>query len=638
MNQYIRFCRGGMFLVILAIFILPFRSFSSDSEKFVVKKPLVVMAGVETQLTIVPAIDTLTDVNIVVNQVPYRISKVDGEFKWPVKVFEKTEYNIQCSLGESQITISPIPLWFSIIPPLIAILAALLFKEVFVALLLGLLFGTVAIYYFHGNNVLISIGLGFFAIITDYILPSLNESSHLSIILFSMLIGGMVQIITKNGGMGGIVFYLSKFAKTKKSGQFITWLLGVAIFFDDYANTLVVGTTMKPVTDKLKISRAKLAYIVDSTAAPVASIALITTWIGAQLSYIQEGIDNLQMGESAYMVFLHSIPYAFYPFFTLIFILILIYTGRDFGPMLKAQEKLQHSFLLNNLDNTDSNQATNQPQMQRGRALNALIPVFIVVFGTIGGLVITGLEKSSWSHELSFARNISRVIGSSDSFKALLWSSFAGTFVAIALSVAQRILSIKESMESMIEGFKLMLPAILILTLAWSLAALTQNLQTAQFISKSLIDFQVSPFLLPGITFVLAALIAFSTGSSWGTMAILYPLILPATWLLSKNAGLDYEQSLSLFHNVVSVVLAGSVFGDHCSPISDTTIMSSLSSQCNHIEHVNTQLPYAVIVGLLSLIFGTIPVAFGFPGVLSFFMGILAMFIIIRYFGRKVPD
>jgi len=479
---------------------------------------------------------------------------------------------------------------------------------------------------------------GFFAIITDYILPSLNDSGHLSIILFSMLIGGMVHIITKNGGMGGIVFYLSKFAKTKKSGQFITWLLGVAIFFDDYANTLVVGTTMRPVTDKLKISRAKLAYIVDSTAAPVAAIALITTWIGAQLSYIQEGIDNLQMGESAYMVFLHSIPYAFYPFYTLIFILILIYTGRDFGPMLKAEEKAHRSLALNDLETSDANQITNQLNLKRGRAFNALIPVFIVVFGTIGGLVITGLEKSSWSADLSFTRNISQVIGSSDSFKALLWSSFAGTFAAIVLSISQRILSLKDTMESMVEGFKIMLPAILILTLAWSLASLTHNLQTAQFISKSLIDLQVSPFLIPGITFVLASLISFSTGTSWGTMAILYPLILPATWLLSKNAGLEYEQSLGLFHNVVSVVLAGSVFGDHCSPISDTTIMSSLSSQCNHIEHVNTQLPYAVIVGLVSLVFGTIPVAFGFPGILSFLSGILAMFVIIRYFGKKVRD
>jgi len=227
------------------------------------------------------------------------------------------------------------------------------------------------------------------------------------------------------------------------------------------------------------------------------------------------------------------------------------------------------------------------------------------------------------------------VIGHSDSYLALLWSSFAGVLVALALSLSQRLLSLKESMESMVKGFSMMLTAILILTLAWSLAGLTENLHTAEFISGSLIDMNVSPYLVPGLAFVLAALVAFSTGSSWGTMAILYPLMLPAVWLLSTNAGLNYDESLMNFHNVVAVILAGSVMGDHCSPISDTTIMSSLASQCNHISHVRTQLPYALTVGLVSLIIGTIPVAYGLPIPLAFVFGFAALYFVIRFFGKK---
>lgn len=607
----------------------------ADNNTWSVEKPLVVMQGIDTEIKIqIPANKQYLD--LTVNGQAKQLEILNGYAHLPIKIDVETILKIESSYGLVELEIDPIPLWFSIIPPLIAIIVALFFKEVFTALFMGLFIGTSTIYFYYGESLFAAIYKGFFAIITDYVIGALNNTGHLSIIVFSLMIGGMVHIITKNGGMSGVVAYLSKYANNRKSGQFITWLLGLSIFFDDYANTLVVGNTMRPVAERLKISREKLAYIVDSTAAPIASIALITTWVGAELSYIQAGIKQLNIDETPYIVFLNSLQYAFYPIFTLGFILMVIFTGRDFGPMRTAEIKIQNSGLAEDNNQIASDDSYQAKKGVKPRAFNALIPVSIVVLGTIAGLVITGLELTTWSNELSFYRNLIGVIGNADSYTALLWSSLAGTFAAVILSLSQRLLSLKESMDSMVDGFRIMLTAILILTLAWALATLTEHIHTAEFISGSLIELKVSPYLIPGLTFILSALVAFSTGSSWGTMAILYPLMLPATWMLATEAGLSYEETLMIFHNVVSVVLAGSVMGDHCSPISDTTIMSSLASQCNHIEHVRTQFPYAISVGIVSLLIGTIPAAYGFSVILSYIIGFAILFLIIRYIGKLV--
>ena len=235
----------------------------------------------------------------------------------------KTEMNFSCDAFQYGKEVNPVPLWMSILPPLIAILFALIFKEVFSALFAGLLIGTTILHFFAGSSIFIAPFQGIFSIADTYLLEAMLDKGHLSIIIFSMLIGAMVNLITRNGGMKGIVNMLSRYANNARSGQFITWLMGIVIFFDDYANTLVVGNTMRPVTDRLKISREKLAYLVDSTAAPIASIAFVTTWIGAELSYIQDGINVIGLDENAYMVFFNSLAYSFYPIFTLIFILFI---------------------------------------------------------------------------------------------------------------------------------------------------------------------------------------------------------------------------------------------------------------------------------------------------------------------------
>ncbi|MFW6095235.1 MAG: Na+/H+ antiporter NhaC family protein [Bacteroidota bacterium] len=579
------------------------------------------------------------EIEVNINGEPETLTLFKGKASFQKRFTEKSELKITYQDYEYSQKVNPIPLWFSIIPPLIAILFALIFKEVYSALFIGILIGTTTIYLHQGANFFIAIFKGIFAIPDTYVLHSLTKTEHISIIVFSMLIGGMVSIITKNGGMKGVVNVLSKHARNARSGQFVTWLLGLAIFFDDYANTLVVGNTMRPVTDKLKISREKLAYIVDSTAAPIASIAFVTTWIGAELSYIQNGINTIGLEQSPYNVFINSLAYSFYPIFALIFILLLTYQGKDFGPMLKAEKRARKGII--NPDEANENNAKQFkefeiPEHVKPKGFNAVIPVAIVIFGTFIGLIYTGWDAEIWQNpDIAFSKKLSVIIGNSDSFKALLWSSMLGVIVSLILTVSQKILNLRKSVESLIDGFKTMLTAIVILILAWSIALLTEHLHTAEFISRSLVSINMAPYLVPALTFILAALVAFSTGSSWGTMAILYPIILPASWLISEQAGLEHAMALSIFYNVVSCVLAGSVLGDHCSPISDTTILSSLASSCNHIEHVRTQLPYALSVGGTAIILGTIPAAYGIPPYITFPAGILFLLLIVHLFGKK---
>ncbi|MDH3650461.1 MAG: Na+/H+ antiporter NhaC family protein, partial [Saprospiraceae bacterium] len=494
---------------------------------------------------------------------------------------------------------------------------------------------------------------------------------HLSIVIFSLLIGGMVAIISRNGGMAGVVKALSKYARTSRSAQFVTWLLGVAIFFDDYANTLIVGNTMRSVTDRFKISREKLAYIVDSTAAPVAAIAFITTWIGAELGYIDGGIVGLEdfpTELTPYAIFISSLKYSFYPILTLAFILILVYLNRDFGPMLLAEQRARRTGQVSSAATPDED----EPNMEdlnpvKGAPMkwqHAFYPVFVVILMTIFGLVGTGMEATytelraigvdishiGWGEiwngmsslfpegESSFFRKVGRLIGSSDSYVALLWASLSGVILAIAITLWNKTMRVMDTMHTMVTGFKTMLPALIILTLAWSLAITTQELQTAVFLSSA-VEGALNPYFLPPLVFVLSAAIAFSTGSSWSTMAILYPIAIPTTWVVCQSAGYGSEISLEILLNVISTVLAASVLGDHCSPISDTTILSSLASDCNHIDHVRTQLPYAVVVGTVSLIAGAVSTFLGGGWLISGILlltSLAILYSVVKSIGRPV--
>ena len=521
----------------------------------------------------------------------------------------------------------------SILPPLVAILMALLLKEVVSSLFLGILTGTFIMSLYGGCGPLDALGGGLLRTVDTYVVGSLYDADHVKIIVFTLLIGGMVKVITANGGMRGIVNWLSKRARGPRSGQLMTFVMDLCVFFDDYSNTLVVGNTMRPLADKLKISREKLSYIVDSTSAPVVAVAFITTWIGAELSYIQDGLNHLGLEMSSYSVFFHSLAYSFYPFLTLCFVLMIILSGRDFGPMLKAERRARTMGVVRE----DASPSGEGEEGTSGHAIDAIIPLAVLIVGTVVGLVATGYDRAVWSDpSAGFVSKLSATIGAADSYQALLWSSLCSLLTAIVITLLRRKLKFAKVMEASVEGFKSMFNAVVILTMAWAIALLTKDMHTAEFVSQLLVQWSLSPALVPVITFVLAALIGFSTGTSWGTMAILYPLILPASWLLCQERGLDLEHTLPIFYNVVASVLAGAVMGDHCSPISDTTIMSSLSSQCDHLQHVGTQMPYALTVGGVALLVGVLPSALGVPSWLMFLVAVGVLGLLVRFVGKKI--
>jgi Na+/H+ antiporter NhaC len=486
--------------------------------------------------------------------------------------------------------------WWSLLPPIVAISLALAFRDVVVSLFVGVWLGATLVA--DGNAV-----SGFFRVIDTYARDALTDSDKMSIILFSILLGGMVGVMSRSGGTHGVVKALEPYATTPRRAQVVTWLMGVAIFFDDYSNTLIVGNTMRPVTDRHRVSREKLAYLVDSTAAPVACVALVSTWIGYQVSLVGDALEKAGSDLNPFGVFLASIPFAFYPIFGLVITFVVAVSGRDWGPMLAAERRARAGELvaatsqpLADYESTGLAPDDDTPK----RWWNAAVPVALVIGSTLVGLYITGRE--SLLADGATGMSLSRIIGASDPFTVLLWASLVGLTAAIVLAVGQRALDLRQSLEAMVNGFKSMLMAFVVLTLAWSLGQVCTDLGTAAYI-KGAVGPHVPPGLIPVAIFLVAAAVSFSTGTSWGTMAILTPLAVP---LVLDSVAADP----AILAATVAAILGGAVFGDHCSPISDTTILSSMASSCDHVDHVRTQLPYALLGAGLSIFIGYLPEAF----------------------------
>ena len=519
-----------------------------------------------------------------------------------------------------------IPGWISILPPLIAIGVALITKNVIPALFLGLWFGAFAA---HGFS-FAGMGWGLLNAFQVYVLEAITNPDHAAIILFTFMIGGMVGIVSKSGGMQGVVNKIIPFARTPERGQAATGVLGLVIFFDDYANVLVVGNTMRQVTDKLRVSREKLAYIVDSTAAPVACVAFVTTWIGFEVGQIATGMQLMDgYNEAAYTVFLKSIPYSFYPILAMFFVFLVSLSGRDFGPMyhaeIRARTKGQVLSPTARVDESAGGARELVPKEgQPQRAVNAMIPISVLISGVLVGLYVTGEGNG-----------LREIIGSADSYKALMWASLLGAFTAAALSIGQRILTIAETVDAWYAGLKAMMIAMIILVLAWALSAVTEVLNTAGYLVSILGD-TLHPGFVPALVFILSAATAFATGSSWGTMGILMPLVLPLTWAVMQASNMATPENYGIIYSTVACVLAGSVWGDHCSPISDTTILSSMASGSDHIDHVRTQLPYALLVGSVGMVIGTIPTGFGLPWWLALPISAVILVGIHRFLAKPV--
>lgn len=524
--------------------------------------------------------------------------------------------------------------WLSVLPPILAIGLALVTRQVIVALVLGIWLGATLV---EGNPAVAFLRMG-----DRYLVGAVADASHASILLFTTILGGMVGVLSRSGATEGIVHWLSGKVGGRRGGMVSTAVMGTLFFFDDYANTLLVGSTMRPLTDRLKISREKLAWLVDSTAAPVTTVAVISTWVGFEVGLLQDAMAKMHgSGSEAYTFFLRSIPYSFYPLLMLLFVYLIALSGRDFGPMLRAEKRAVNEGLVLR---PGSRPASDAPVNQLGDVENfrpatqapahpflAAAPILGVILTTALGLYFGG-RQTALAEGLS-APGLREVLNHADSFAVLTWASITGATMAIVLSVGSRRLSLRDAMDGFVDGCKSMLIAITILVLAWSLSAVCEQLNTAGYLVG--VSQQVlSARLLPVVVFILAAAVSFATGTSWGTMAILMPLVYPLGVELPASAGLTGQVAVSIHLASISAVLAGAVWGDHCSPISDTTIMSSLASGADHVDHVKTQMPYALSVGTVAMICGYIPAGYGLSPWYSLMAGALLVVVLVFKVGK----
>ncbi len=526
----------------------------------------------------------------------------------------------------------------TLLPPLLAIVLAFITKNVVLSLVLGVFSGSLLI---NSGSLTKS-----FTDLAGRIVSSMADSWNAGIILQVLAIGGLIALVTKMGGARAIAESLSKRAKSPASAQVIAWIMGLFIFFDDYANSLIVGPIMKPITDKMKISREKLAFIIDSTAAPIAGLALVSTWIGYEISLIKDGysligIDNI----NAYGVFMETIPYRFYNILMLIFVLASGLMLREFGPMYKAEHRARTTGKVTEVE-VDEDKGDEMLKEKEGivpTIWNALVPILTLIIGALLGFYFNGLGAlEGETLEMVKASPISmyairETFGASDASIVLFEAALFASIIAILMGMKQKIFKLGEAIDTWVHGMKHLVITGVILLLAWSLSSVIKELGASTYLVSLLSD-SVPKFLLPSIIFVLASIISFSTGTSYGTMGILMPLAIPLANAVGINSGLA-DLALSNYTIIaVSAVLTGAIFGDHCSPISDTTILSSMGASCDHIAHTRTQIVYAIAVGIIAIVFGYLPVSMGLNVWLSLALGTVAIIALLRFYGKSVKN
>ncbi len=549
--------------------------------------------------------------------------------------------------------------WLSILPPVIAIVLAITTRRASVSLLMGIFCGALIL---AGGNPLAAL----FDTCEVHLWPTFIEPGKLRVFSFTVLMGAMIGVICRCGGMQGLIRIISPFAKTRRGGQLVTWLLGLLIFFDDYANTILLGSTMRPLCDRLKISREKLAYLVDSTAAPVAGLSLLSTWIAVEIEYIQEGLQSLGVATdlTAVDLFLGSIPYRFYMLLSLVLIPLIALTGRDFGPMLKAERRRLNEPMPDESDLDGLGEAADLKVPARW--YNAVLPIAATLCVVMIILYSTGLQSLNLQpgDPTPLLRD---VLGGAKSSMALQYGALVGLVLVIVLTRAQSLLTSEQILQAAGQGAKIVLPAIIILWCASTLSRMTSNrsvdgvaatteyefkeqrLYTGDFLAQIFVSgaeesskgepsgsLALTAKLLPTAVFLLAAVLSFATGSSFGTMGILLPIVVTITHALLTAGSGGVLPTDPILLGAVGGVLAGAVFGDHCSPISDTTILSSQSCACDHMAHVLTQLPYAFLVGCVTVGLGTLPLGWGVSVWVLLPLQIVALVGFLLLIGKRV--
>lgn len=549
--------------------------------------------------------------------------------------------------------------WLSLLPPLVAIALAVVTRKATFSLLVGILCGA-----------LITSDWQIFQALYDtceiHLWSTFIKPGKLRVFAFTLLMGAMIGVICRCGGMQGLIQLLSPFAKNRRGGQLITWLLGLLIFFDDYANTILLGNTLRPLCDRLKISREKLAYLVDSTAAPVAGLSLLSTWVAVEIEYVQEGIETLGDATSwkAIDLFVGSIPYRFYILASLMLVPMVAIMNRDFGPMWRAERRRQQpDFKADDIASKMDDFVDDVP----ARWYNAVVPIMVTLGVVMWLLYSTGKQNlvAAAGTEPQTLRNI---LGAAESSLALQYGALAGLLLSLFMAQTQRLVPWPDLMEAASKGAQVVLPAIAILWCASALSQMTgsrsvEGVQSSQpyefkdhrlYTGDYLADMIVSPpsegdegqgttsemtmKLMPTIVFLLAAVLSFSTGTSFGTMGLLLPMVITLSHVLLSVGGEEASAYSPLLLASIGSVLAGAVFGDHCSPISDTTILSSQACACDHVSHVLTQMPYAILTGVVSIFLGTLPLGWGVSVWILLPAQAIALFTFMALVGKTTHD
>lgn len=456
---------------------------------------------------------------------------------------------------------------WALLPPLLAIVLALVTKEVYSSLFLGVALGALLCTGFHPWNAFVTL------------FDIMKSSMNLNILIFDVLLGMIIVLMSKSGGSAAYGNWAGKHIKSRKTAMLATTGLGVLIFVDDYFNCLTVGSVMRPVTDRFKISRAKLAYIIDATAAPICIIAPVSSWAAAVNSYVPA-----DAGITGFQLFLRTIPYNLYAILTIIMVVYICVTGFDFGLMKKHEENAKKGDLFTSGAEEFENVKT-EDVCPNGKVYDLILPVLVLIVSAIGAMVYTGF--------LGGAADVVSAFAGCDAETSLIFATMVTIFFMLILYLPRKVVTFKGFMDSFVEGFRLMIPAVAILIFAWTLKGVSDTLGLAEFVGGVVGAHTSAGVIIPAVMFMVGVFLAFSTGTSWGTFAILVPIVV---------AMFPDAKQLEMMIISVSAVLAGAVCGDHVSPISDTTVMSSAGAQSNHINHVSTQMQYAAVVAVVCVI------------------------------------
>lgn len=599
--------------------------------------------------------------------------------------------------------------WLSLLPPVVAIVLAIATRRIVLSLMVGIFAGALLM---ARGDVLVAIHQTW----ETHLWNTLVDPGKLRVFSFTLLMGALVGVITRTGGMQGLIDVVSRWANSRRRGQLTTWAMGLLVFFDDYANTILLGSTLRPICDRLKISREKLAYLVDSTAAPVAGVALVSTWVAVEIDYIAGGLAAVPGTDlSAFQLFLSSIPYRFYVWTALFLVPLTAWLGRDLGSMVKAEQ--QTAMGEPSAGRVDVME--DDGKVESAGWYHAVVPIVLTLAVVVYYIYRTGAESvcadrvqliadlpaesvdDPWPVEAREAMaqltsvaargdvaatqrsgqqlagqleglvprvaleairaplTLRDVVGAADSSLALQYGSLVGLAMAVLMACAWRLAKVDDLVHAALAGARVVLPAIVILWTASAMSRMTTDTSASGDTSTESYAFQdhrlytaayltsvftgdatsaptTSTRFLPTIVFCLAAVVAFCTGTSWGTMGILVPMVIQTTSALLESDGGALSGTDPILLSSIGGVLAGAVFGDHCSPISDTTVLSSQACGCDHIAHVRTQMPYAMSAAAVSILLGTLPVGFGVPIVILLPLQAVALVAILRTFGKPI--